>query len=129
MNILFAALFAFAMFSTSAVATELAVAAPPPSHPAAGGGLDMMNMHGVPDAQLTQKGKVVSFINASRYTYIEVAQDKGTMWIAAPAVVVEKGDEIRFTDGMVMTNYTSPTLKRTFPSVLFVSKVVVFNKK
>lgn len=129
MKVLFAALFTLAMFSTSAMADKAAVATAPPAHPAAGNGSDMMNMlAAVPDAQLTQKGKVVSFINASVYTYIEVAQSKGTMWIAAPVIVVKKGDEIRFTEGMVMANYTSPTLKRTFPSVLFVSKVVVSNK-
>jgi len=83
----------------------------------------------VPDSPLTQKGKVVSFINAGKFTYIEVVKDKATVWIASPAVVVKKGDEINFSEGLIQTNYTSPTLKRTFPSVLFVAKVVVSNRK
>jgi hypothetical protein len=44
-------------------------------------------------------------------------------------VVAKKGDVIRFDDGMVMTNFESKTLKRTFPSVTFVSSVVVTKEK
>lgn len=76
-------------------------------------------------AQLTQKGKVLSVIDVPQYTYVEVAQDKKTMWIAGPSVKVKKGDMIRFGDGMPMKNFHSKTLKRDFPNISFVSQVVV----
>ncbi len=126
MKLLFA-FFACAVFSASAFA------ATPPDHSKMNdNGMDMHNMHpsmqqDVPASQLPQKGKVVSFINTDQYTYIEVSQGKGkeTVWLASTTVAVKKGDQIRFDDGMVMTNFYSKTLKRTFPKVLFVSKVVV----
>jgi hypothetical protein len=84
---------------------------------------------GAPEAQLPQKAKVLSAIDAAGYTYLEVTQNKKTLWLAGTKVAVKKGDVIRFDDGMVMTNFESKTLKRTFPSVTFVSRVVVTKEK
>lgn len=110
------ALLALAAFSVSA-AQPL-----PAGHPAA----DMKNKgQAAPEAQLPQKGKVVSAIPAPPYVYLEVMQDKKTVWLAANAVPAKKGDVVRFDNGMVMTNFKSKTLNRTFPSVLFVNRVVV----
>jgi hypothetical protein len=84
---------------------------------------------GAPEAPLPQKAKVLSAIDAAQYTYIEVTQNKKTLWLAGTKVAVKKGDVIRFDDGMVMTNFNSKTLNRTFPSVTFVNRVVVTNEK
>ena len=84
---------------------------------------------GAPAAQLPQKGKVLSSIDTAGYTYIEVTQNKKTLWLAAPKVAVKKGDVIRYDNGMEMTNFNSKTLNRTFPSVTFVNRVVVTNEK
>jgi hypothetical protein len=84
---------------------------------------------GVPEAQLPQKGKVLSAIDAAPYTYLEVTQNKKTLWLAANAVPAKKGDVIRFDDGMVMTNFHSPKLNRTFPNVTFVNRVVITKEK
>ncbi|HEY3327831.1 MAG TPA: hypothetical protein VGK14_11795 [Novimethylophilus sp.] len=116
------ALLASAVFSVSALA-EL-----PPGHPSADAAADMLHpAKDIPDSQLPQKGKVLSFINTDQYTYIEVSQDKTkeSLWLASTTVAVKKGNQIRFDDGFVMNNFYSKTLKRTFPKVLFVSKVVV----
>lgn len=117
----FAALLALAIFSASSAAQPL-----PPGHP----GVDMKkDGKSVPGAQLPQKAKVLSTIDAAPYTYLEVTQNKKTLWLAANAVPAKKGDVIRFDDGMPMTNFYSKTLKRTFPSVLFVSRVVITKEK
>ena len=84
---------------------------------------------GAPAARLPQKAKVLSSIDTAGYTYIEVTQNKKTLWLAGTTVAVKKGDVIRFDDGMVMTNFNSKTLNRTFPSVTFVNRVVVTNEK
>ena len=110
-------LLALALFSLAAGAQSLPAGHPSVAAKAAG--------KGAPEAQLPQKGKVLSTIAADPYIYFEVAQDKKTVWLAANAMAVKKGDVIRFDDGMVMTNFHSKTLNRTFPSVLFVSRVVV----
>jgi len=117
----FAMLFALAAFSASAAAQSL-----PPGHP---GVNTTMGGKGAPEAQLPQKAKVLSTIAATPYVYIEVSQNKKTLWLAATALPVKKGDVIRFDKGLVMTNFHSKTLNRTFPSVLFVNSVVVTKEK
>jgi len=76
-------------------------------------------------AQLPQKGKVLNVIDVPQYTYLEVAQNKKTIWIAGPTVAAKKGDMVRFGDGMVMNNFHSNTLNRNFPNISFVNQVVV----
>jgi hypothetical protein len=72
---------------------------------------------------------VLSTIDAAQYTYLEVTQNKKTLGLAAATVAAKKGDVVRFDDGMVMTNFHSKTLNRTFPSVTFVNRVVITNEK
>jgi hypothetical protein len=118
---LFPLLLALAAVSTAAFAQSL-----PSGHPTIGAAKEGK---GAPEAPLPQKAKVLSSIDAAGYTYLEVMQNKKTLWLAGTKVAVKKGDVIRFDDGMVMTNFESKTLKRTFPSVTFVSRVVVTNEK
>ena len=42
-------------------------------------------------------------------------------WVAIPATTVEKGAAIKYYEGMVMKNFTSKTLDRTFDTVVFSS--------
>ena len=114
-------LLALAVFSSFAFAQPL-----PAGHPPMGAKSEGKAM---PDAQLPQKAKVLSTIDAAPYTYLEVTQNKKTSWLAANAVPAKKGDVIRFDDGMVMTNFHSKTLNRTFPSVTFVNRVVITKEK
>ncbi len=116
----FAPLIALAFFSASAASQSL-----PAGHPS----VDAKGAGGVSQTLLPQKAKVVSTIDAAPYTYLEVMQNKKTLWLAANAVPAKKGDVIRFDNGMVMTNFRSKTLNRTFPSVLFVSRVVITGEK
>lgn len=105
-------------------------------HPAAGPAMgnhgtfrvtpDMMLPKTPPKAsELPHEGKVVSTISASGYSYVEVAVENGTRWIAGPATTLKAGDTIRFSDGPVMQNFTSKSLQRTFPSITFVDHVSV----
>ena len=79
------------------------------------------------EAELSHKGKVLSIIETSMYTYIELTENGKTIWIAAPSIKVKKDDMIRFSDGAAMPNYYSKSLNRTFESVIFVGKAVVAN--
>lgn len=114
-------LFVFAAVSTAAPAQPA-----PAGHPPMPGKYEGKAMS---DAQLPQKARVLSSIDAAGYTYLEVAQGKKTLWLAGTKVAVKKGDVIRFDDGMVMTNFNSKSLNRTFPSVTFVNRVVVTKEK
>lgn len=79
-------------------------------------------------AQLPHEGKVVSAVEASGYSYVEVSVKDGSQWIAGPATPLKVGDTIRFSDGPVMTNFTSKSLRRSFPSITFVDHVMVVGK-
>lgn len=81
------------------------------------------------DADLPKKGKVLSTIEAPQYTYIEVVEDKKTIWLAAPTVALKKNNVIRYDAGSEMSNFHSKTLNRTFPSIIFVNRVVVSKEK
>lgn len=113
-------LLALAVFSATAIAAD----ALPKGHPP-------MDAKGpaAPAAQLPQKGKVLSVIDVPQYTYLEVSQNKKTMWIAGPTVAVKKGDVIRYDGGMVMNNFHSKTLNRDFPAISFVNQVVITKEK
>ena len=71
----------------------------------------------VPPAPVT--GKVLESMDAAGYTYINVATDSGERWIAVNQSAVEVGEEITFMDGMVMQNFFSKSLDRTFPQIVF----------
>lgn len=118
----------FSIAALAFISSCNAFAATPPGHPTAAAAAEMLQpAQDIPVSQLPQQGKVLSFINTDQYTYIEASQTKlkESVWLASTTVAVKKGDQIRFDNGFVMTNFYSKTLKRTFPKVLFVSKVVV----
>ena len=115
-----------AMLALTLVSTPVLAQSLPSGHPQMGAAKDGK---AAPQAQLPQKAKVLSTVDAAGYTYLEVTQNKKTLWLAGPKVVAKKGDIVRFDDGMVMTNFESKTLKRTFPAVTFVNMVVVTQDK
>jgi hypothetical protein len=74
------------------------------------------------------QGKVLDAMDASIYTYMQVSTDKGPVWIAASRIKVAKGDTIGYPNGAVMKNFFSPSLNRTFDTIIFLDKVEVLKK-
>ena len=72
---------------------------------------------GLPPAPVT--GTVLETMDAAGYTYLNVATDTGEKWIAVNQSAVEVGEEVTFMDGMVMQNFFSKSLDRTFPEIIF----------
>ncbi|WP_256327657.1 NrfJ-related protein [Nitrosospira sp. Nl5] len=73
------------------------------------------------------EGKVLSTLDAPGYTYMELANTEKRFWIAAPTTRVKVGDRVRFEQSMVMKNFNSKTLNRTFDQVIFVNSATVLN--
>ncbi len=69
----------------------------------------------------TATGTIVETINASGYTYMLVESGAEKTWVAIPATTVAEGTTVSYYDGMVMNNFTSKTLGRTFDAVVFSS--------
>ncbi len=69
--------------------------------------------------QASLEGKVVETMNAGGYTYICLEKDGKKTWAAVPTMKVAVGDEVKLLPGAPMPNFTSPTLNRTFESIVF----------
>ncbi len=66
-------------------------------------------------------GKVLETMDSGGYTYVLLATAEGEKWVAAPKTVVTVGQTAAFASGMVMRNFKSETLGRTFDEVVFSS--------
>ncbi len=64
-------------------------------------------------------GIVLETMDAADYTYIKVQTDKESVWVAMPATKVEKGIRVNYALGMVVRDFKSKTLGRTFTKVIF----------
>jgi hypothetical protein len=64
-------------------------------------------------------GKVLERLDAAPYCYLRIQTATGEVWAAVPQAKVEKGTEVTVVNPMIMNNFESKTLNRTFPEVFF----------
>lgn len=67
----------------------------------------------------TVSGTILETMDAAGYTYMLVESGSGKTWVAIPETPVTKGATVSYYEGMVMTDFPSKTLNRTFDSVVF----------
>jgi hypothetical protein len=67
----------------------------------------------------TISGKILTTMDSGGYTYLEVQSGAEKRWVAIPETTVKVGDDITYYEGMVMENFHSKTLDRTFDAILF----------
>ncbi|WP_332671708.1 GW dipeptide domain-containing protein [Aromatoleum sp.] len=70
-------------------------------------------------------GIVKSAAKAGGYSYLEVEQNGSTLWVAAPETQVKAGDKVSWDSGMVMRDFKSSSLNRTFGEIVFAGAVRV----
>lgn len=82
---------------------------------------------GVPEAVTAMEftGKVTETMNSAGYTYIRVQAGEDTIWLAAPETEVVVGSTVAWNGGMLMPNFHSNSLDRTFDALYFVEGVTV----
>lgn len=103
-----------------------ALAAPPAGHLTPAQARDMLLPDKPPSAsEMPNEGTVLDVIHANEFTYLEVAQAEGTVWIALQKMEIRPGTRIRYEDGAVMQDFYSKLLKRTFPSVMFINHLAI----
>ena len=71
----------------------------------------------------TRKIEVVEHMNGGGYTFIKANENGNELWVAIREMPVEVGNVFYFTDAMVMNDFESKSLNKTFESILFVDKV------
>ncbi|MDH4028391.1 MAG: DNA-binding protein, partial [Nitrospirota bacterium] len=64
-------------------------------------------------------GKVIETMNSGGYSYINIEKAGKKTWVAVPETKVTVGKEMSFEPGVVMQNFKSSTLGRTFESIVF----------
>lgn len=73
----------------------------------------------VQTAATSVKGQVLETMNAGGYTYLRLKTRDGDTWAAVNRASVSKNAEVTIENVMVMHDFESKTLKKTFPKILF----------
>ena len=74
-------------------------------------------------------GTVVETMNSGGYTYVQLdAGPKGKVWAAGPNTEVDVGDTVSVAGGMLMQDFASNTLNRTFEKIYFANALRVAGK-
>ena len=73
----------------------------------------------------TISGEVVETMDSGGYTYLQLKSSNGvSSWAAIPQSQVKVGETVELNSGMIMQNFTSNTLGRTFETIVFSSGIV-----
>lgn len=67
----------------------------------------------------TLKGTVLEIKDVDSYTYLRLMTKDGETWAAVSKAPVKKGAEVTIENVMVMTDFESKSLKKTFPKIVF----------
>jgi len=69
---------------------------------------------------IAHDGVVLERIHVPNYTYLRLGLEGGReAWTAVPRTEIEVGARARVIESLVMHEFTSPTLRRTFASIVF----------
>ncbi len=75
-------------------------------------------------------GIAIDVINVPNYTYVLVKDKMGVeTWVAIPTANIKKGDKVTFVPGVVMHDFHSNTLNRTFHEIVFSSGLAGSNSQ
>jgi len=64
-------------------------------------------------------GEVLETKDVESYTYLHLKTAQGETWAAVPTTTVKKGAKVTIENPMVMNNFQSKALKKTFDKVVF----------
>ncbi len=65
------------------------------------------------------KGEVLEVRDVESYTYLRLKTKDGETWAAVGRAPVVKGSEVTIENAMVMNNFESKSLKKTFKTIIF----------
>ncbi len=65
------------------------------------------------------KGEVLEARDVESYTYLRLKTSEGETWAAVGKTAVKKGQKVTVENIMVMNNFESKALKKTFPRIVF----------
>ncbi len=83
------------------------------------------NPAGTAKSAASSEGRVLATLDAPGYTYMELENSGKRFWIAASTTRVKVGDRVNYVQSMVMNNFASKTLNRSFDRIIFVTSATV----
>jgi hypothetical protein len=109
------------VFTTALVAAFLCTGAfaSPKADTAAPAQQQVPSAKAEPKTDPALSGKIAETMNAGGYTYILLEKSGKKTWVAIPMTEVKVGQEIALQPGAEMQNFSSPSLRRTFASIIF----------
>jgi hypothetical protein len=72
-----------------------------------------------PSAVTVLKGEVLEAKDVESYSYLRLKTADGDIWAAVGKTPIKKGAKVTIENVMMMTNFESKSLKRTFPRIAF----------
>jgi hypothetical protein len=93
------------------------IAKPPATSPAAPAALPAPDRQAAESSGVT--GKVLETMDSGGYTYLRIGSGTSEQWAAIQQAKVAVGDTVTVANAMVMRNFESKTLGRTFDTILF----------
>ncbi len=72
-----------------------------------------------PPPLTTLEGEVLEAKDVSIYTYLHLKTVKGDIWAAVGRSHLAKGDHVVIEKAMVLHDFKSPSLKKTFSTIYF----------
>ena len=80
------------------------------------------------DVQLVNAGKVLEVLDTEMYTFVQVTAENGPLWLAVYKTAVTKEANVKYSNGIAMSNFYSKALNRTFDVIIFVDSLEVVMK-
>ncbi len=71
----------------------------------------------VPPAPVSVKGEVLEVVDAASFTYLRLKTADGEVWASVPRTPVKKGAQVTIENAMIMQDFKSKSLNRTFPVI------------
>lgn len=72
-------------------------------------------------------GIVKDIEKADNYSYLQIDEDSKDVWLATPSFNVSVKDKVEYSVEIVMKDFHSKVLNKTFASIFFVSQIRVLN--
>lgn len=70
-------------------------------------------------AAASLQGEVLEVKDVESYTYLRLKTKDGEVWAAVTTAAIKKGATVTITNPMVMRNFESKSLKKTFDTIVF----------
>lgn len=80
--------------------------------------VNLQAMPGTP-ASATLQGEVLEVRDVESYTYLRLKTKDGETWAAVTTAPIKKGATVTIANPMVMRNFESKSLKKTFDTIVF----------